>query len=147
MGNGSWKEELKHTIMNTPSQELYRFEDHADEVLYAVFSPCGTKLATCSRDCVTIIYDILEPTYPIRARLQHERPAAVPVYAEWWPEAPYSRIVITIDHSMRMQPFFEVWDLRYSHCFFRVGGTGIPHMGIECRDARATIVKWPAGTK
>jgi len=141
----SWREEVKHTIVNTPSEELHRFEDHSDEVLYAVFSPCGTKLATCSKDCETIIYDISEPKYPIKARLQHDKPYAVPVYAEWWPESHCSRIVITVDYWQQMMPVFEVWDLRCSYCLHRVGGTGIDRIRIDCRDTRATIVRWPAG--
>jgi len=57
----SWKRELEHNVRNAPSRFLRRLESHRDEVLFVVFSPCGTRLASCSRDLRTIVFRIVPP--------------------------------------------------------------------------------------
>ncbi|CAE8672672.1 unnamed protein product, partial [Polarella glacialis] len=56
--HGSWKQELEHNVCNAPSRLLTRLLEHKDEVLFVVFSPCGTRLASCSRDLRTVIFKV-----------------------------------------------------------------------------------------
>eukprot|EP00438_Fugacium_kawagutii_P024967 Skav217958 [mRNA] locus=scaffold3450:29789:38377:+ [translate_table: standard] len=49
------------TVLHAPSHRLTQLTDHGDEVLFVVFSPCGTRLASCSRDLQTIIFKVHYP--------------------------------------------------------------------------------------
>ena len=51
-----WKNEVKHNVESVPSHLVQCLKSHRDEVLYVAFSPCGTRLASCSRDYRTADY-------------------------------------------------------------------------------------------
>ena len=56
--NGSWCEEMKQNVLQLPQREAATLRDHTDEVLDLQFSHDGLRLATCSRDFTTLIYEI-----------------------------------------------------------------------------------------
>lgn len=131
---GTWREELRHVAAHTPSKIAARLKDHSDEVLFATFSPCGGRLATCSRDCTTRIYDFGEDGCPTQqAILQHD--SAV-VRAQWCPdELLPNHIAISTDGPS--PPTAEVWQTDAGICLLRVAS--------PVRDVYASVVRWPTG--
>merc|ERR1712232_581403 len=94
---GSWKDELQHNVRHVPSRLYQRLDSHRDEVLFVVFSPCGSKLASCSRDFRTIIFRIgLNSTFVQEAILHHDSAAC---RAVWWPQAPYDTILVVTEST------------------------------------------------
>jgi WD40 repeat protein len=67
---------------NFPLRTTIELNQHTNEVWYLEFSHDGTKLATTSRDCSVIIYDVR--TFDVMHRLtDHTEPVA---YATWSPD-------------------------------------------------------------
>ncbi|CAK9052913.1 Hypothetical protein (Fragment) [Durusdinium trenchii] len=111
----SWKQELKHNVLHAPTQLWTRLEDHRDEVLFVVFSPCGTRLASCSRDLQTMVfkvsYRLAEPEPSEGEDSQASRPRASPHFeleaifthqtapcrAIWWPIPPYDTVAVSTE--------------------------------------------------
>eukprot|EP00913_Durusdinium_trenchii_P025698 g24117.t2 len=113
----SWKQELKHNVLHAPTQLWTRLEDHRDEVLFVVFSPCGTRLASCSRDLQTMVfkvsYRLAEPEPSEGEDSQASRPRASPHFeleaifthqtapcrAIWWPIPPYDTVAVSTEDA------------------------------------------------
>lgn len=142
----TWRQEFRHTSESTPSRLQQRLVDHHDEVLFLAFSPCGSYLATCSRDCTTCIYRFVAPTSKgvaresapsmtpqLQRRLQHSSAAT---FIQWWPEAPHRRIVVST--AGPSQPQAEVWDV--------VTGARLVRARLTVRDVYATFMRWPPST-
>jgi len=162
----SWKQELENNVRSAPSRLLYRLEQHTDEVLFVVFSPCGTRLASCSRDLRTIVFSIRhsdsqckgarrsDPTFEQEAVLRHQ---TAPCRVIWWPVAPYNQVVVsTEDAGWQGVSKVEIWEI--------VSGTrgatlepaaeGLP-VGVNTRcvfrgqnrpfDIYGAIFPWPIG--
>ncbi|CAE7563585.1 PAP13 [Symbiodinium pilosum] len=114
---GSWKEELKHNVLQAPTQMLTQLNDHSDEVLFVVFSPCGTRLASCSRDLQTIVFKVQTdcdspsdhegvligskesepskfPRFEREAIFTHQ---TAPCRAMWWPIPPYDMVAVSTE--------------------------------------------------
>ncbi|CAK0799014.1 unnamed protein product, partial [Prorocentrum cordatum] len=165
---GSWRAELKHNVERVPSRLVQRLDDHSDEVLFVAFSPCGTRLASCSRDCSTIVWGLCggsggePPQFRREATLRHETSA---IRAAWWPAAtggaepaagalsrqPSTVLLVTTEgasdgHAVQ-ESTIEVWE---------VPPEGAPPKGAEDGSARcifrkenqpydiyAAIVEWP----
>lgn len=53
-----WRSEYRRLVLSLPAREVACLTDHSDEVLDLQWSPDGKFLATCSRDCTTIVYDV-----------------------------------------------------------------------------------------
>eukprot|EP00929_Paragymnodinium_shiwhaense_P110249 TRINITY_DN7709_c1_g2_i1.p1 TRINITY_DN7709_c1_g2~~TRINITY_DN7709_c1_g2_i1.p1 ORF type:complete len:706 (+),score=108.20 TRINITY_DN7709_c1_g2_i1:285-2120(+) len=129
------KQELRRNVRYAPSRMLQRLEGHSDEVLYVVFSPCGTRLASCSRDLKTMIVrvryaDYLEqegedatlsskpeaaarcrrqPMFETEAIFPHQ---TSPCRATWWPAAPYDLLVVsTEDAGWQGASKAEIWQI------------------------------------
>jgi len=114
---GSWKEELKHNSRHAPSRLVQRITEHEDEVLYVAFSPCGSRLASCSRDRRTIIFrqshgEGPHPYFVKEVELEHATAACC---ATWWPSAPYTKVlVMTEDTSYNVmlgESAIELWEV------------------------------------
>lgn len=134
---GSWKRELENNVRSVPSRQLQRLADHRDEVLFVIFSPCGTRLASCSRDCSTRIFGLRwaapaatgegrpsatpgpnasVPFFEVEAELLHGTPAC---RAAWWPAAEpgasHSTIIVLTEdisyHAFHGESFIEVWEV------------------------------------
>jgi WD40 repeat protein len=60
-------------VVCVPQVLITQIRDHCDEVLDAAFSPDGTKLATCSRDLRTLIYEVTgdDWAFNLRASFTH----------------------------------------------------------------------------
>lgn len=133
---GSWRAEMQHTVAYTPSQAAKRLTDHTDEVLYVVFSPCGSRLATCSRDKTTIIYRVGSRNSVVRhGVLRHQ---AASVYAQWWPEAPHKRIIVSTEGAQSAPSAAEVWDLDSCAMLLRVPAGG----NRPTYDVFSSVVRW-----
>jgi len=131
----SWREELRHTAAHTPSRQKHVLVDHTDEVLFVTFSPCGTLLATCSRDKFTGIYRFDQSGQPRRvAMLDHE---STSLRAHWWPDPPHNRIAVSTGGPTELSTA-EVWEIEPCRCILRV--TSVPF------DIYAAIVRWPVGS-
>eukprot|EP00439_Symbiodinium_sp_Y106_P013399 s1589_g1.t3 len=116
---GSWKEELKHNVLQAPTHMLTQLKEHSDEVLFVVFSPCGTRLASCSRDLQTIVFKVqtecdscseqedfcLDPSTSESSRYpRFEREAVfthqtAPCRAMWWPIPPYDMVAVSTEDA------------------------------------------------
>lgn len=132
----TWREELRHTAAFTPNRLRSRLADHEDEVLFVTFSPCGSRLATCSRDTRTLIYTFdLSGRASRSAELKHSSAA---VHAQWWLGPPFHRIAISTDGHSGRQPEAEVWDVEAGECIFRVLS--------PIRDVYASFVRWPSNS-
>lgn len=99
-----------------------RMELHGDEVLFVAFSPCGTRLASCSRDRRTLIHRLrhskntnsasTENTcwFEPESRCDHSTAACK---AAWWPVEPYTQLVISTEdtayHGFHGASTIEVW--------------------------------------
>ncbi|CAJ1393524.1 unnamed protein product [Effrenium voratum] len=125
----SWKEELKHNVLEAPTRLLTTLKAHSDEVLFVVFSPCGTRLASCARDLQTIIFKVCYDSeagseddesmqdhaqtsqrgrrrsrstshgYP---RFEQEAVCphqTAPVRAMWWPIPPYEMLAVSTEDA------------------------------------------------
>jgi len=129
---GSWRDELRHTIAHTPARRQRTLCDHRDEVLFVTFSPCGTLLATCSRDRTTAIYRLDMLGGPVlTALLRHESTA---LRAHWWPEPPHSRITVSTGGPGE-RATAEVWDIDTGSCICKVNSFPF--------DVYAGVVRWP----
>lgn len=148
---GSWKQELEQNVQNVPSRLLHRFEHHADEVLFVTFSPCGMRLASCSRDCRTIIYrrrcgdgcgdrcaspgsssSSSDPCFDQEAVLQHKTPSC---RAVWWPAEPYTTIMIMTE-DVSYQGFHgastvEIWRISSDEVMSTAGTTAAGFASID----------------
>lgn len=111
-----WKCELKHNVLHAPSRGLTQLQDHSDEVLFVVFSPCGTRLASCSRDLQTIIFKVSyhddemdseskdsnqssrrsDPHFEREAIFAHQ---TAPCRAIWWPIPPYDMVAVSTEDA------------------------------------------------
>jgi len=131
----SWREELRHTVANTPCRRKWSICDHLDEVLFVAFAPCGTLLATCSRDKTTGIYRLDAAGQPMRmALLRHESTA---LRAHWWPEPPHMRLTVSTGGPGE-RPTAEVWDVEAGACILKV--LSLPF------DIYAAVIRWPSGS-
>lgn len=65
--------------------------DHTDEVWFCKFSPDGTKLATGSKDCLLLIYDVDNITYQMKLRKQFDGHTHGIGCIAW---CPFSRFII-----------------------------------------------------
>lgn len=128
----TWREELRHTVSYTPSRLLHRLADHRDEVLFVAFSPCGSRLATCSRDQQTGIYRFDADGRPTLGGLLKHASAAV--HAQWWPAPPHHRLAVCTDGPRF--PCAEVWDVEANTLLLAVLS--------PIRDVYASLVRWPA---
>jgi len=131
----SWREELRHTADHTPTRQKHILVDHTDEVLFVTFSPCGTLLATCSRDKFTGIYRFDARDQPKRvAMLQHQ---STSLRAHWWPDPPHHRIAVSTGGPTELATA-EVWDIEPCVCIVRVPSYPF--------DIYAAFVRWPPGS-
>ncbi|KAI1302344.1 WD repeat-containing protein 26 [Halotydeus destructor] len=71
---------------NFPSETHQILSDHLDEVWFCRFSNDGTKLATGSKDCTVIIWDVLPETYELRQRYTLENHSYGVSYLAWSPD-------------------------------------------------------------
>lgn len=98
---------------------LTQLNEHSDEVLFVVFSPCGTRLASCSRDLQTIVFKVqtecdsaseqedfcLDPSASESSRYpRFEREAVfthqtAPCRAMWWPIPPYDMVAVSTEDA------------------------------------------------
>lgn len=112
----SWKQELKHNVLHAPRRQVTQLKDHSDEVLFVVFSPCGTRLASCSRDLRTIVFKVsyhhsddemdrrigsqasrpLDPAFEREAIFTHQ---TAPCRAIWWPIPPYDMVAVSTEDA------------------------------------------------
>mmetsp|Transcript_63307 Transcript_63307/g.151008 ORF Transcript_63307/g.151008 Transcript_63307/m.151008 type:complete len:724 (+) Transcript_63307:122-2293(+) len=125
----TWKQELENNVNKAPKRLLCRLTEHTDEVLYVVFSPCGTRLASCSRDLRTVIFRVrygtragdscsdgaapsssssTSPSGCHRNRRWAEptfEPEAVfvhrtaPCRATWWPVSPHNMLAVSTEDA------------------------------------------------
>jgi len=109
----SWKLELRRTVQNAPLNLLQRIDVHTDEVLFVVFSPCGSRLASCSRDNTTRIFRCTGEGHDFRyeeeAVFIHE---TAPCRAVWWPVAPYDTLLVVLQADggdYQTSTFVEGW--------------------------------------
>ncbi|XP_013416632.1 WD repeat-containing protein 26 [Lingula anatina] len=72
-----------------PCATLQILNDHCDEVWYCKFSPCGTKLATGSKDGTLIIWDINKETHELRHRRTFDGHAYGVACIAWSPDSMY----------------------------------------------------------
>mmetsp|Transcript_26766 Transcript_26766/g.76415 ORF Transcript_26766/g.76415 Transcript_26766/m.76415 type:complete len:584 (-) Transcript_26766:284-2035(-) len=128
----TWREEVRHVAAHTPSRVLARLQDHSDEVLFASFSPCGTRLATSSRDRTTCIYGFGQDGQPaLDSVIQHSSAVA---HVQWCPYPELDCIAVSTDGPY---PMAEVWNVGKHECLLRVLS--------PVRDVFASIVRWPTG--
>mmetsp|Transcript_65673 Transcript_65673/g.116438 ORF Transcript_65673/g.116438 Transcript_65673/m.116438 type:complete len:700 (+) Transcript_65673:49-2148(+) len=139
---GSWKQELKHNVQNAPSRLLTRLEEHEDEVLFVVFSPCGTRLASCSRDLRTVIFKVFydgdegceantnssatssssqTPRFAREAVFNHE---TAPCRALWWPMPPYNMVAVSTEDAGWQMSKVEIWQIGLDEGFERQESNG-----------------------
>lgn len=110
----SWKQELENNTRNAPTKEVCHLKEHRDEVLFVVFSPCGQRLASCSRDLKTIVFRLHHqkdgtPYFEKEAVCQHQ---TAPCRAIWWPTAPYNMIAVTTeDYGWLGASKVEIWEI------------------------------------
>jgi len=133
----TWKQELEHNVKQAPSRMLCRLTEHSDEVLFVVFSPCGTRLASCSRDLRTVIFRVrygttqvdgcaegftggsssssshsrrvAEPTFDPEAVFMHK---TAPCRVTWWPVAPHDMLAVsTEDAGWHSDSKVEIWEI------------------------------------
>jgi len=130
----TWAEELKHTLANMPTRRAATIDDHVDEVLFAVFSPCGLKLATCSRDRTTCVFrlDGIGLRTPVRISQLHHTSTAL--RAQWWPEFPHRVLTVSTGGPLE-QPSAEVWDTETGDCLLQVASWPF--------DIYAAAIRWP----
>eukprot|EP00927_Polykrikos_kofoidii_P032154 TRINITY_DN27473_c0_g1_i1.p1 TRINITY_DN27473_c0_g1~~TRINITY_DN27473_c0_g1_i1.p1 ORF type:complete len:673 (+),score=69.93 TRINITY_DN27473_c0_g1_i1:84-2102(+) len=163
----SWKQELENNVRNTPSRFVRRLDQHTDEVLFVAFSPCSTRLASCSRDLRTMImrvrqdpYEIEEdsdgwPSFEVEAVFSHQ---TAPCRAIWWPEAPFTTVVVsTEDAGWQSASKVEIWEILPLADGDSASGTplegGAVRLGVNSRcifqgqnrpfDIYAAIFPWP----
>lgn len=112
----SWKQELENNARNAPSVMLHRLTAHRDEVLFVVFSPCGMRLASCSRDLRTIVFRLRmgeggqrDWQFDQEAVFQHQ---TAPCRAIWWPMSPYNMVAVsTEDAGWQGASKVEIWEI------------------------------------
>jgi hypothetical protein len=135
----SWKQELESNVRNAPSRLLHRIEEHTDEVLFVVFSPCGTRLASCSRDLRTAVFRVVparsrqsassesgcareaercgesgdresDPTFVLEATFTH---LTAPCRALWWPIEPYTLVAVSTEEAgWQGASKVEIWEIQ-----------------------------------
>jgi len=105
--------------------------DHQDEVLNVAFSPCGTRLATSSRDRTTAIYQFDATGRPrLRHKLQHSSAALI---VRWCPEPPHQIVFVSTEGPDR--PLVELWDTE--------AGTKLFEVQTQTHDAWSAFVRHP----
>eukprot|EP00930_Biecheleria_cincta_P040198 TRINITY_DN27561_c0_g1_i2.p1 TRINITY_DN27561_c0_g1~~TRINITY_DN27561_c0_g1_i2.p1 ORF type:complete len:737 (-),score=118.66 TRINITY_DN27561_c0_g1_i2:74-2284(-) len=126
-GRSSWKQELRHNVLNAPSRFLARLDQHTDEVLFVVFSPCGSRLASCSRDLRTVIFrirttdgDLAETKFELEAVFVHQ---TAPCRAMWWPIPPYNMVAVSTEDAGWQVSKVEIWQI------------GVSDQGLEREDS------------
>ena len=65
----SWFDEFRRLYSETPLVETQILTEHDDEVLYVAFSHDGTLLASGSKDCSAILWDVGEDRVKLRQKL------------------------------------------------------------------------------
>eukprot|EP00931_Biecheleriopsis_adriatica_P086876 TRINITY_DN61433_c0_g1_i1.p1 TRINITY_DN61433_c0_g1~~TRINITY_DN61433_c0_g1_i1.p1 ORF type:complete len:728 (+),score=135.18 TRINITY_DN61433_c0_g1_i1:51-2234(+) len=124
---GSWKQELQHNVRNAPARMLTRLSEHTDEVLFVVFSPCGTRLASCSRDLRTVVFKVLHrgdhgaesseasctqrhhsTDFELEAEFTHQ---TAPCRAIWWPIPPYNTLAVSTEDAGWQTSKIELWQI------------------------------------
>lgn len=128
----TWQEELKNTVSHTPWRQRFILQDHVDEVLFVTFSPCGTLMASSSKDRRTIVYKVDSRNSPQHlVTLLHE---STSLRADFWPDAPHKYIIVSTGGPME-EPFAEIWDIQQGTLVFQEYSYPF--------DNYARVVRWP----
>ncbi|RXG72864.1 WD repeat-containing protein 26 [Armadillidium vulgare] len=108
-----------------PCCTIQTLGDHLDEVWIAMFSPDGTKLATGSKDCTVIIWNVDPVTYTVTKKCTLDGHNYGVVYLAWSPD---NKKIIVCLHEEASE--LIVWDAEEGKQICKV--TNSPDDSLTC---------------